>query len=178
MSSKVVNGVVTEIKQYTKPGANWVLYSAIVNGDSYGFKFEEPTFQEGAHIEFTASQNPKGYYDADLSTVKILAEQAPMPAASSGPTASPADTRQKSIVLQSSYERGILMVDSMIAREIVKLPAQAKRLEFYEQLLETTVRRLYTEALDPIGQFELPPEQPPEFDPSMMTSGTDEYKAV
>jgi hypothetical protein len=103
---------------------NGKAYNVVVNGDWYGYGFEEPSFTAGQTISFNYRENGK-FKNIDKASVQVSGSAAP---AKSAPVANAAparnDDRQLSIVHQSSRNAAIELVGVLLQNSAVSMPAK------------------------------------------------------
>ena len=116
----------------------------------------------------------KGKYWNVAGEPEVVANQAPAPVAA-GPTASVADNRQSSIVLQSSYKTGSELAIAMLANDLLTLPAKkAAKYDAFLALVDEVTLRIYNNCINPASFLEgtAPADDGPavpdedEYDPS------------
>jgi len=148
-----VTGLVTKLNKKTQTAAGRPMKSpaySILLDDSvwYNFGFDSPTCSEGDVITFQASQDNYGSV-GKFSTVTVEvggAKTAPKAAAA----VQKADTRQESIVYQSSLKTAVEVLDLAIRNECVTLPSKkADRLNALELMLHEIATGIARVAIDP-----------------------------
>ena len=128
----------------------WTLYNVALDTTAgeviIGFGFDKPKIREGSVVSMEATENAKGYLDADKNSVQVLKEEgggaSDTKTVSNGVAA--VDQRQRSIITQSSYGYAVSIVDTLLANDLIKLPAaKTKANDSYD---------LYMEVLDRVAQ--------------------------
>jgi len=117
----------------TSSRGEWCLYTLVLDTASgevkIGVGFNRPKgIHIGQAIKVDASPNSKGYLDADESTISVadpseIAEAIPPQSATNPAQHSPVDTRQVSIVSQSSYKTGADVLATALESGAIKLPS-------------------------------------------------------
>jgi len=153
-------GIVAKI--FSNPGrGDTMLYSFALAGETrtyYGMGEDKPKFPEGAAIRFKHYENKRGYPTVDGKVLKWEGEAADVAAEAAKKTKSSYSGRKgsggtgqdwkerwisadeqrvkdKVIQLQSCRNSALQMLDILVSSEALKLPAQAKRVDFMEELL-------------------------------------------
>lgn len=141
-----VSGNLTKINQKSGRSARgpWTLYSLGIDstGDGnvtwYGYGFDAPKVTEGSIVSFEA-EDDNGRLKVKKDTLKLEKKTAP---AAKKFAAGDSD-KQDSIVRQNATSTAAVILNGMIANEVVKLPVQAKRYDFYLELLDELTNRLF-----------------------------------
>jgi hypothetical protein len=123
-------------------------YSILINDVWYGTGKSDYTELEGNMVEFNTVQ--KGNFVNVTGDVLPLAEQAAP--ANTGAPAAPvmgADTRQQSIVLQSSYKTAGELVAGLIAADKLPLGAKKDAFDLASGFLDEMARHIYDNCIDP-----------------------------
>jgi hypothetical protein len=144
------SGVVTKVikRTHTKAGKEMRSPAYSVNMDDsewFSFGFSNPGVSEGDAITFNYSKGQFGN-EGDADSVDV-AENSNAPAAKKAVVS--ADTRQNSIVYQSSLKVAAELLPFLVESGAVKMPKQALQYDFLIDVLESTAKRLAREALDP-----------------------------
>lgn len=165
-----VEGVVARVqeRQVTTQRGPATAYSIALNrgGSSdewFGFKFKNPNLSQGQQVKFTAEArtftNREGQevvsWDAVPGTVQVARTTGTTaPKTNVAAAAKNVDNRQRSIVLQSAYERAILLINGALENEAIKLPAKvALKFDTYKMLVRDTAMELAELFIDPPEQF-------------------------
>lgn len=179
------SGVVGRVSE--KPWNGKTFYSFTLNGQDgwYNTGMKKPP-TTGTSVSFTANPNAKGYLEVDYHSIKKLEDGAAGPAQgvatvsrSSGNGIGKDDywSRKEERDLKNDAARelgatrntAIEVIKLMIDKEVIKLPAQAKREGFFWELLET-----YTDKLMGKGTDDLVTEE--EQEDVKDTVSTDDWK--
>ena len=141
-------------KSGTSARGSWEAYSLCVgpadnndNDDWYRNGFKAPTAAEGSVVSFEyeekdGNRTVKGAINVDKAkTADVAKTKASAPPGS--------DARQNSIVRQNSTTTATAIATAMIANEIVKLPAQAKRYDFFLELITGIADHLFPTLINP-----------------------------
>lgn len=158
--SQVIKGFVKKLSVKEGRGRRgpWKLYSARVELDSgeefehwISFGFDEPKVKEGDYVKITASENDRGYLQAD--EVKALKNA---PARSGGSaTAAPSgnvSTTQRSIHYQSSRKDAIEVLKLLTSQDALPLSSaktkagEAKRYDEIMALVDKLTVRFFNDA--------------------------------
>lgn len=138
--SGVVDAIINRDTQYG------TMYSIEVNGKQYGFGKTSPNFGEGRYISFYASQNDKGYWQADARSVTFGENEAgpSSPRASVTVMSQPApvsrgasveEKRQASIIYQSSRKDAIEFLKLCKDADVLPIKKSAKSGADYDALV-------------------------------------------
>lgn len=147
----LIQGVVERVQEYpSKYQDKWgkpkpSMWAMIVDNTRYSLGTVKPPAQ-GTSVRFEATQDEKGYWNADGST---LATQA-----ASTPTAAPAataqagkvvDLRQDSIIYQSSRKDSLEFVSMLLANGLIDFGKAkgAQKIEMVEIFLDTYTTRFF-----------------------------------
>ena len=156
-----VNGLV--LKRISKKSGRsdrgpWEAYSLCVgpegnddNDDWYRNGFKAPAAAEGSVVSFEyeekdGNRTVKGAINVDKAKTAAVAKKG-------GGVSN--DARQNSIVRQNSTTTATAIATAMIANEIVKLPAQAKRYDFFLELINGIADHLFPTLINPPSLEEL-----------------------
>lgn len=140
------------------------MWSMRVDNVNYGCKNTKPP-AEGTYVQFEASQNDAGYWDADGTSIKP-SDMAPAPtpaavpqqaAASFVPQAAPAgrspgaiaaDTRQDSIIYQSSRKDALELIKALLNKDMLDFGKAkvAQKIEIVEVYLDQYTVRFFEDA--------------------------------
>jgi len=148
-----VVGFVEKVTEYpSKFKGKDSAWAAIVDNVRYSFGFSRwQPVKEGEYVGFEASQDAKGYWVADLSTIKK--EQAPAKqtgsssqrAAASSGVAPAGDLRQDSIIYQSQGTRAVAFVDMLLRNSLVDFGKAkgAQKIELVEVYVDHYTKRFF-----------------------------------
>lgn len=181
------SGVVEAIK--SRDAQYGVLWSIKVDNVYYSTKKVEPKCKKGDHISFEASQNEKGYWDADPKTIKLVVAEAP---AVPTKTAIKVDAyekeasaskkqewvsdvdKQNSIVYQNARNAALELVGLLLSKDLIDFGKTkgAGKIELIETFLdrytvrfqEDTKRLAPPEALEASGAVKFAPKEKAEQD--------------
>jgi len=104
----------------------------------YSYGFDAPKVSEGSLVSFEVVEE-NGRKKVKPSSLKLEKKTSP---AVKKFVAGDTD-KQDSIVRQNATSTAAVILNGMIAHDIVKLPAPAKRYDFYLELLDEIVNRLF-----------------------------------
>ena len=176
-----VRGVLKKItaKHGTSKQGPWTAYSlgmSIDGSDDYHwfrYGFSPPPVTEGSFIIFDVRESTRspGAYEVNGeinvdkdATVAAAADDTPAPGAR-GKYAKKDDATQDSIVRQSSMEKAISAVDSMLTNKVVTLPStKADKYDFYMALVakltdEFFVQNRHAKTVEEIAEASIGPEE-------------------
>lgn len=135
-----------------KSGKPYTMYSLILNTTAgevmIGTKFDKPACPPGSIISIDAEQDGQ-YWNADLSTLKILKEEGAPPANTKQLTegVNAVDQRQRSIVTQNAYGTATKVIDSALAHGVLVLPkgksATNHSLDAYLEVLDEVAQHIF-----------------------------------
>jgi hypothetical protein len=147
-------------------------YSALLQtGDGeewFSFGFKRPTIEAGQQVTFVAKSRTFKMrdggtgtsWDADPNTLEVVKSTPPKAAgrkASGGNMKSAvaaADSRQRSIVLQTAYKIAPLIVCGALEQSLVTLPTKkADKFDAYLEMIDETAMRLAAAFIDPPAVF-------------------------
>lgn len=133
-----------EVNTKNGPQTAWSMLVKGPDGSEnwYGLGFSKPQFREGSSISFQASQNPRGYWDAENSSVKVLKESAPSGGGSSSGGVAALSNRDKSITLQTAFKVAPDIVNIMLAAEVLSFP-KTKKEASQDAIIELTTKIAY-----------------------------------
>lgn len=119
--STLIKGLVESVK--SNEGKFGPMFTIYVGGVGYGTGKNSMGASSGDYVEFTATQNDRGYWNVDKGTLKPATAPAGASApAQNKPTTAPVgDARQDSIVFQSSRKDAL---------EFVKILQAAGKIDF------------------------------------------------
>ena len=165
MTMRTIEGVVMHVSEKARTGPNgpYKMYSVKMNtgeGDHwFSFGFKKPNLSEGQQVKFVVTQNGE-YWNADPNTIEtVKTAEAAAPAVMAKAVAN-VDNRQRSIVLQSAYERAILLINGALVNGAVTLPAKkADKFDVYKSLINDTALELAEFFIDPPADFAGAPEK-------------------
>lgn len=149
-----VQGILTNINQKSGRSAKgpWTLYRIGIQKDGggelewYGYGFDAPTVTEGSVVSFEAEEGKAGL-QVKKGTLKL--EKKTSAVAKKFNAAQ--DVKQDSIVRQNATSTAVQILNGMIAAEIVKIPAQNKRYDWYLAQLDELVNRLFLANREPMS---------------------------
>lgn len=145
-----------------RPGKYGPMYSIKLEGDEtwYGTKSTEPSCKQGETVEFNFAVNARGYSDADLSSLVVLAGEA---ASDTGGGEAPVsdssvptegrkafDRKQAVIVYQNAGNRALELIKLANEVGILDLPAKGTKADKYAALrifVDMATNDLYYEAM-------------------------------
>lgn len=146
----LVKGRLSEIAEKHGKSARgpWTLYSLVIETDEgvkrLGAGFDKPKASVGTVVSVQASENDRGYLDADLSTLEVMkgeeAEQVSSRAVARGAKAD--DSRQRSIVTQTSYKVAADILPAMVESGAIKIPTKNGQ-EVWLRALEQTAQDIF-----------------------------------
>ncbi len=129
-------------------GSPKCMYAATVDGTRYSFKNKNITSLKGKYVSFEAEQNGD-YWNANPDSLKTLDAPTPKQGVSNGklPAMPSSDTRQDSIIYQSSRKDAIEMVNAMLAAGLIDFGKAkgAQKMELYEVYVDHYTVRLYND---------------------------------
>lgn len=139
----MAEGVVYKV--FERPGKFGTMYSIKLNDDAnyYGTGKARPPVKEGQKIQFSAAQNARGYWDADVNSIKVV--EATVSAAPSARSVAGKDDywnrkEERDLVENARRHEGasrntaIEFVKFLVEQEA--LPVPAKKAEKADALLE------------------------------------------
>ena len=191
MTNKTVEGVVmvaTEKQVNTARGPSTV-YSAKVNegtGEAwYNFGFKNPNLTQNQQVKFVASTrvytNAQGVevttWEGDSNTVQaVKTAEAAAPAVMAKAVVS-VDNRQRSIVLQSAYQRAIMIATAAVENDLLTLGTKkADKFDVFCALIDDLALGLAEKFIDPPASFVAPAEDT--IVNASADMGDDEYAVV
>lgn len=125
----LISGVV-EKKGSRVAGDGNTYWDLTVNGVRYGFGRNQPKCNEGDNVSFEASQNDKGFWNANVKTLARASAPvaAPTVPAAAGNTRAwfPDDKRQDSITYQSARKDAIEVAKALLSAGLMEFGAKAK----------------------------------------------------
>lgn len=123
----MISGTVSKINYADRSGRR--VYSVNVDGQWYGgFWNDRPNCNEGDSVEFEATQNGR-FWNANPPTLRVVSSQPAAPtgnssAAGAASSNSGGDSRQNSIVYQSSRGDAIELLKVLLEQDLVSLPTK------------------------------------------------------
>jgi len=150
--------------QKTKEWNGKTMYNlAIDDGNGewkwYGFGLKNPGVREETRVTFEASQNQKGYWVGDASTIEVQKTPDPAPQAQGGGAAPQKSSggfvdRQNSITLQTSFKVATDQVNGMLAAGLFKPAANSKAaketaIEAYREFVKKVAAELHGYFMEP-----------------------------
>ena len=154
MTTKVVEGVVMAVSQKTantRNGPKPIYDIKLHDGSSegwYKFGFEDPKLTKNQRIKFVAKEDVWTDASGNQRSSWIRDKAAPIEAvAAEAPAVTPkvqaavraVDTTQRSIVLQSAFERSIMTVGLALENDMITLPkAKAAKFDALKGLIKDT----------------------------------------
>lgn len=148
----LIQGVVERVQEYPskyqdkggKPKPS--VWAMVVDNTRYSLGTVKPPAQ-GTSVRFEATQDAKGYWNADGSTLTTAAPQAQAYAAvaSKVPTVSVTDLRQDSIIYQSSRKDSLEFVNMLLANGLIDFGKAkgAQKIEMVEIFLDNYTTRFF-----------------------------------
>ena len=144
--SKVI-GTVDRIKQHGRA------YNLQVNGEWYGFGFNQPDFEEGTEVEFDIKMRGR-YANVDTSTFKVVGQGSGKPSGHASGK-SPSRDVQGSINWQSARNAAIEIVKVGVEAGAVSVgTAKAKKLDNILALVDNLTERFYFDT-DAVAQGDI-----------------------
>lgn len=169
MTQEVFEGRLSSIDEKSGTGARgpWTLYNLVLQtpqGEKrLGAGFNKPSVNANAAIRVSASQNAKGYWEADMKSLEVLPEEQ---AATSVPTVNQAmnqeQEKQRSIVTQTAYKIAAQSMDTLLSQGILTIKGgttaatQNKALEAYTAMLDQIAESVFNRCTNP---FEIQEQQ-------------------
>lgn len=153
----VVDAITSRDTQYG------TMFSVEIGGKQYGFGKTNPSFGEGINVSFYASQNERGYWQADTRSVAIMGGDSPASPARvslNAPANGPARTsresmdekRQRSITYLASRKDAIEFLKLAKETDLLPLAKTAKAGAGFDALtavLNKVTAEFYSAAVDP-----------------------------
>jgi len=169
MSLREVEGVVGIVKERTVntkrgPSSAFDMSVHTESGEEwFGCGFKNPGVSQGQAVKFvakdrtytTAAGVQQTSWDMDAGSLKVSRNA---PAESSSPrvvaAAQNVDSRQRSIIYQSAYERAINLVNGALANGAITLPAKAAlKFDVYKSVIHETALELAEMFVSPPTPF-------------------------
>lgn len=127
----LITGIVDRV--VARPSTFGEMWSIAVDNTYYGFKKVKPSCNVGDSVQFQATQNAKGFWDADPKSLAKAEAQQPKAASSpSGNVSTPStggtgyNDRQDAISYQSARNAAQTQVDLYLNASAIPFPAKAK----------------------------------------------------
>lgn len=169
MTDRQVEGVVAAVNErqvQTRKGATTSYNVAINTGGSgdewFGFGFKNPGLTQGQVVSFSATKRtyttragvPGEAWDAVAGSLQVSRTAAPSSAPALRKAVSNVDDRQRSIVLQSAYERAIMLVNAGLQFGALTLPAKKNTgWDTYQDMVYDKAMQLAELFINPPAQF-------------------------
>lgn len=148
----VVSGEVSvvSVKNETKTGKplRSPLYSINMNDTWFNFGFDNPKVSKGDSISFEAKQDQYGMV-GDASSVVVNSNAGNAANTADKVVGTPSNSRQNSIVYQSSRKDAINIVGILLDVDAISLPAKKDKMDVILALVDTITEEYATSALNP-----------------------------
>lgn len=141
-----ISGQVQEVTKFD--GKFGPMYTLVVDGQKYGIGKTTEGVKAGDWIEFSFVKNAKGYNDVEKGTLRAIdAPQGKSAPAKTGQTNNYVDTRQDSIVLQSSRKDALHFLEIVANKGLVDVGKAkgADALAIYELFLDKYTEHFVSE---------------------------------
>lgn len=147
----LIQGVVERVQEYpSKYQDKWgkpkpSMWAMVVDNQRYSLGQVKPPAQ-GTSVRFEATQDAKGYWNADGSTLStVTAAQPAQAVAAKSPTVSVTDLRQDSIIYQSSRKDSLEFVNMLLANGLIDFGKAkgAQKIEMVEIFLDNYTTRFF-----------------------------------
>jgi hypothetical protein len=167
-----IEGVLMRWYEKTVNGARGpsIAYNGLVNtgqGEEwFSFGFKKPAITEGQQVKFVVVQKGN-FWNVDVDTVEVIKTEAAAAPAVMAKAVANVNNTQRSIVLQSAYERSILLINGALTHGAIKLPTKvADKFDTYCTLVEETAFHLAELFINPPSDFTATGSDAPAMDVS------------